>query len=285
MTVRIIDGTAYEVKRADSFRVRAHDLGHGHLEVIATRQRVMHELDWTRDQIADHLEMLAKHEEEHAEELAKERAERSAKNAAQRAKKRVRHLVKAMDADTLLTLTYRENQTDLALCKKHLKEFNRRMERVIPGFRFVGAFERQKRGAWHVHMAVNRIPAQLQHKGAKVKSYNVIRAVWRAVAGEHGGNIDLSAKKRNSGRKTARIASYLSKYLLKAFEDGEDFKNRWTKYGDFDVPPPVEMGMVTNLHEAIEVVYGFLGELHEIATARLDRWHDWLVLHAQYQGG
>lgn len=283
--IRIIDGVAYELKSSERFKLKAYDLGNGQFEATAVRQRTAVELEWTRDQIADHLEMLEQYHEEHAEEIALAKAERCARNAAQRAKKRVRQLCKAMGADTLLTLTYRANQADLDLCKRHLKEFNRRIERVMPGFRFVAAFEKQKRGAWHVHMACHRIPRDLSVKGAKVKSFNVIRAIWRAVAGELGGNIDVSARKRNSNRKAARIASYISKYIVKGFAEGEAFKNRWTKYGDFEVPPPIELGYVLGLREALESVLVVLSPGLEVDVLTLDRWHDWAVLHASPSGG
>lgn len=87
----------------------------------------------------------------------------------------------------MLPLTYRENMTDLALLKKHVKEFNRRMTRLIPGWFYLAAYERQQRGAWYVHMAVHRLQPTMQHAlGVKVKSYSVVQAVWREVVGELG---------------------------------------------------------------------------------------------------
>ncbi len=184
--IRIIDGVAYEGKGANFFNVKAHELGNGHLEVTASRGLQWQELDWSPSVVRDHLEMLEKHREEHADELREKHAE----SAAKRAKKRVRQLCKVMGADTMLTLTYRANMTDLDLCKQHLKAFNRRMLQILPHFRFVAAFEQQDRGAWHVHMACERVPQLVPLRGAKplhgvlqpkVKSYMAIRAIWRSV--------------------------------------------------------------------------------------------------------
>lgn len=276
--IRIIDGVAYEGKGADFFNVKAHDLGNGHLEVTASRGLQWVELDWSKGVISDHLEMLEAYREEHADELR----ERHAESAAKRAKKRVRQLCKAMGADTMLTLTYRANVTDLERCKADLKEFNRRVKRIIPGFRFVAAFEQQERGAWHVHMATERLPATLPSStGVKVKSFNVIRAIWRGVTKDNGGNIDVANTKRNSQRSAARIAQYIAGYIMKAFKDGALHSNRWTKYGDFDVPPPLKLGQVLSLRDAVEVAYGLLSDAHQIAMDKLDRWKDWLVIHAE----
>lgn len=276
--IRIIDGVAYESKGSDFYNVKAHDLGNGHLEVTASRALEWHELDWSPEVIRDHLEMLEQYREEHAEELRVKHAERSAK----RAKKRVRLLCKAMAADTLLTLTYRANMRDEARCKAHLKEFNRRMKRLVPGFRFVAAFEQQERGAWHVHLACERIPAQLPAaNGVKVKSFNVIRAIWRAVTKEDGGNIDVQTTKRNSQRSPARIAQYIAGYIVKAFQEGALHSNRWTKYGDFDVPPAQSLGTVSSIRDAVEVVYALLSDMHAVAMEKLCRWKDYFVVHAE----
>jgi len=276
--IRIIDGVAYEGKSGANFNLKAHDLGNGHLEVVGSRVTEWRELEWSRDVIANHEEMMAKYREENAAELRQRHAEQAAK----RAKKRVRRLCKAMGANTLLTLTYRANELDMARCKLDLKEFNRRMLRIIPGFRFVAAFERQDRGACHVHMATERIPAELPARnGVKVKSFNVIRAVWRGVTRDREGNIDVQAAKRNSQRSPARIASYIAGYIIKAFQDGELETNRWTKYGDFDVPPAVDLGMFPSAQAMMEGAFALLFDGHQVDVMRFDRWRDWFVLYAE----
>ncbi|APW37531.1 hypothetical protein RD110_10305 [Rhodoferax koreense] len=270
---------AYLGRSGDHFKLKATDLGNGHLEIVGSRTMLWEELDWPIGQIADHLDMLERHAEEHAEEIRQKHAEQAAK----RAKKRVRQLCKGMGADTLLTLTYQANETDMARCKADLKEFNRRMLRLIPGFRFVAAFERQDRGACHVHMATERIPVELLAKnGTKVKSFNVIRAVWRGVTKERGGNIDVQNAKRRMQRTPARIASYIAGYIIKAFEEGELESNRWTKYGNFDAPPkPVDLGIFPTLETMIAGGYAILFDGHQVDVMRLDRWKDWFVLYAE----
>ena len=115
----------------------------------------------------------------------------------------------------------------------------RRMRRLLPGFVYVAAFERQKRGAWHVHMAIHRLPTALPYAGVKVKSFNVVRAVWRAVVGDLGGNIDQQRRKRWSQQSSGKLAAYLSKYMLKAFAEGEDWSNRYSGSQGIELPAPV----------------------------------------------
>eukprot|EP01030_Chromulinospumella_sphaerica_P006501 gene6501-6357_t len=269
---------AFESKGSAFYNVKGHDLGNGHLEVTASRGLEWRELDWTPLALEMYLESVIRIREEDPELVRSRNAERAAK----RAKTRVRQLCKAMGADTMLTLTYHENVTDLERCKADVKEFNRRVKRVIPGFRFVAAFEQQDRGAWHVHMATERLPATLPSaSGVKVKSFNVIRAIWRGVTKASGGNIDVANTKRNSQRSPARIAQYIAGYIIKAFKEGALHSNRWTKYGDFDVPPPIQLGQVSSIRDAVEVAYSLISDLHQIAMDRLDRWKDWFVVHAE----
>lgn len=281
------DATAFEIRRTGAFRVKASDLGNGHLEVTASRQLEGVELEWSAGVIADHLEMLEKYREDNEEELR----QRAAKIAANRAKRRIRHLCKANGADTLLTLTYRANETDLARVKADLKEFNRRVLRVLPDFGFIAAFEEQKRGAWHVHAATARIPRLItvEHRHVKTgaplktlcKSYDLLRQIWRGVAGERGGNVDVARSKRSERSSMARIAAYLAKYATKAYAEGDKWTNRWTRYGFKDSPAPVDLGTVHEPREAIECAYALLGKAHVVVSSVWSRFGDWLYLAAE----
>lgn len=278
---RIIDGIAYESFSTDQLKVKAYELGNGHIEVTASRVVGWRELDLNPVALENLIETLEQTKAERAEDQARLNAERAAK----RAKKRIRQLCKAMGVDTILTLTYRANQQDLALCKKHLKEFNRRMLRVMPEFAFVAGFEQQQRGAWHVHMATRRIPLNLadrnRQNAVKLRSYEVIRRIWRSVVGDLGGNIDVARRKFHSSKSPAQIASYIAGYIIKEFTEGEKWSNRWTKYGEGEVPPPVELGMVSTPLDAIEIAYSLVGRERRIVVSRLDHWKDWFVLHAE----
>lgn len=205
-------------------------LGNGHAEYHTAPIKTWEHVGVLSDQAyADRLVCM--------EETADERREANLERAAKRAKTRVRHLCKAAGVDTLLTLTYAANMQEWATLKRHMKEFNRRMGKVIPGWFFVAAFEKQERGAWHAHLAVHRLPRELELRpGVKLKSFNVIRAVWRSVTAECGGNVDVQSRKRNSTRAPSRIAAYLSKYMMKAFAEGDPWSNRFSSSRGVTVP-------------------------------------------------
>jgi len=257
--LRIIDGQVFEGKPStDRWIVTINDLGNGQKE--ASIQRAT---DWVHDGPLDPDSILAqvlRGEREDPEAEHKERANR--KRAARRAKTKVRRLCKAFGLDTMFTLTYRENQTDLDTCKKHVKAFVRRVKRYIPGFRYVAAYEPQERGAWHVHMAVKAIDKRFRVRGAWVKSYDVLRSTWRAVVGLDNGTVNVSdgrpggRRGRVKRRSPARLAAYMSKYMLKGFEEGELFANRYSASEQVELPKPQRMEFVkTSLAELVSLVY------------------------------
>ncbi|MDP2818321.1 MAG: hypothetical protein Q8O29_08580 [Polaromonas sp.] len=281
--LRIIDGIAYRGQPGQQLRVTAHDLGNGHLELSAVRVTEWKELELDAFALQDYLDMLRENEAD--PELQAERQARRVKIAANRAKTKVRRLCKALGVTTLLTLTYRANETDLHQVKKDLKEFNRRMLRVMPEFRFVAGFERQERGAYHVHMGTAGIPTVFLQKNAagvptRVKSFDVIRAVWRSVTKERGGNIDVSRRKRHSTSTPASIAKYLAKYITKEFEDGEKHSNRYTSYGAASAAKGLDFGKFNTAREAVEFCYSLLSG-HVVFDQHFSRWGDWFFMHCE----
>lgn len=275
--------TVFEGLRGDGLSVKAHDLGNGHLELSASSPTVWVERnDWNRVVIETYLENTIERQEAEAEE----RKERSLSIAANRAKTKVRKLCKLIAADTLLTLTYQHCEVDLQRSKKDLKEFVRRLRRLLPGFSCVAVYEYQKRGALHWHIATSGMPTRFEKKAADgstyyVKSFNALRAVWHSVVGERGGNIDLSRRKAHSQRSPARIANYISKYIVKAFREGQAFSNRYTCFGKFDMPAPVFLGHFPTALSAIEACYALIGDDQSIVLSHFSRWRDWFVLHAE----
>ena len=127
--------------------------------------------------------------------------------AIRRARSRLRQLVLSAGADHLLTLTYRDNVTDFPQTTRDLSRFVRRVKAELPDWVYIGVPERQKRGAWHWHMAV--IGRQ---------DVALLRACWRSTVGE--GNIDVQRPKQGTGNRRLGIVKYLGKYLAKGFEEG-----------------------------------------------------------------
>lgn len=163
-------------------------------------------------------------------------AERNLKNlkrAALRAKQQCRRAIIQEGFDELLTLTYRENQQDIVLCKKHFKEWVRRMARALPGFRYCAGFETQDRGAMHVHLATYKLPKHATFKGVKVKAWELGTKVWRSIVGANNGLCYVGGKSRFGGnaafRGLAQIAAYVSKYIMKDYAKSPAGSNRYSR--------------------------------------------------------
>lgn len=148
-----------------------------------------------------------------------------------RAKISVRRKLLTLSADRMLTLTFRENLTDLDEAWRVFKYFGKLMRGHWKNFAYVCVPEYQKRGAVHFHLAI---------KGF----YNVtiVREFWRRAAGAYGGNVDITKPRKRFGKGSnwnpKKIAGYLSKYITKnevvAFN-----KRRYSTGGKIEVPEPM----------------------------------------------
>lgn len=278
--LRIVDGMVYEGKLApDRWVVTMHDLGEGHREACVQRA-----MDWQECGPLDPDSIAAQVlRGERDDPNAGEKAEANRKRAARRAKTRARRLCKVQGLDTLLTLTYKGVQGDLALCKLHFQALCRRLRHALGEFAYVAAFERQRRGAWHVHIATRRLPASMQRKGVKVKSWNVIRAMWRDVAGEFGGNIDV-ARRRSVFRSPAKCAAYLSKYVLKSWlEHAKDSNRMLASQAVVPKPTKAEFTAVRadELRELLGAVADWCAEGRDIAALWLSPFGDTFYVAAE----
>lgn len=173
-------------------------------------------------------------------DLLQQKAERSARDSAARARKNCRHKIKHAGFMQLLTLTCKGNVTDLDTFRTWFAAWLRIMRRLIPGFRAVYGFERQKRGAWHCHVACDAMPALMQYKGARVKSWKVGTAVWRGVV-PVGGLCFVGGRTGRFNRYSSagKIAGYISKYLTKDNASGEAGRRMWDSTRDLTPPAAI----------------------------------------------
>lgn len=213
--VAYLDGAA---EPHDKWLVKITDCGHGHREAIAVKQHV----DPWRTLCRMYFDEKRKRGEGDRDD--------SIERASRRAKQKVRQLCKALGCDSLGTLTYRDNVTDRPTVLKHWKQFVARVRKVLPAFDYVATIEKQARGALHIHMAMRRLPARLWLKANPitgqragwVKSWDVMRAIWRRVIGGSGGNFDENKRAgRGAYARCMRIAGYVGKYVAKDFAEGE----------------------------------------------------------------
>lgn len=230
---RVISGTLFSRELvASSQAIRVHQLGKGHIEASVLPHYSWFEVDALSDSAAADFLMAKGHvyidgkwvPAQQSESDLLDKAARNLERSSRRAKTQVRRLVKDKSLTTMLTLTYQENMLDRERMARDFDVFVKRVRRVVPGFQYVCVFEKQKRGAWHAHIAVERVLSHYQHRGALVRSYDLLRSLWRGVIGA-GGNVDVSRGKRVA-RSMSKLANYLSKYITKGFEaaafDGGD---------------------------------------------------------------
>lgn len=149
----------------------------------------------------------------------------------QRARVNIRRKVLTIQADNLLTLTFRENVTDINDAWKCFHYFVKQMRwRYKDRWRYVAVPEYQDRGAVHFHLAI-----------AGYYHHSTVRRIWLAAVGQKGGNIDFSSAKRRYGSNTKnpkKIAGYIAKYISK--HDSSEFnRRRFSSGGKIQIPSPL----------------------------------------------
>lgn len=307
---RIIDGVLYEGKPLpNSWEMRTFEVN-GHRETSVRPfiqwEEVQAVAPYSREgdgylgaATAENLEKWAAQDAADAED----RRLNSLKKSAARAKTMCRRVIKAEAFNEMLTLTYRENQDDRELCKKHFAEWMRRMKKALGGFRFCASFELQDRGAMHVHVATHKLPISATLKGVKVQAWRLGTLIWRDIVGRElcgpllpskhglkrpkidnglcfvGGKTKHGAPRKRQAMSIGKMASYVSKYILKDFEQCPEEKNRYSRSNGTVIPKSVLVklhGMT--LSEVIDLAFE-CGEGDVILSHRIGSMKDsyWLV--------
>lgn len=264
---RVVDGTLYRrYETPYAHDIRVHDLGNGQIEACTSPRYAWGEVDnLSPSALADSIKAIG-----HAWDSKKgwipyvptpqqllDRAALNAQRSARRARTKVRRLVKAKSLTTLMTLTYRDNMQDRTRMARDFDVFIKRVRRVFPSFQYVCVFERQKRGAWHAHLAVERVQSHYLRAGCLVKSYDLFRSIWRGVVGVDGGNCDLARPKRSKG-SIAKLAAYLSKYIGKTFGQHSADGNSYRASGCALEKPTIVRSLGPSRTDAINGLLGLL---------------------------
>lgn len=295
--VRMPDGThlEFEGKKVDDAWEVSTWQQNGVLERSARPLIAWEELGECRRPLTDE-ERLAKLHDDYWDEPAKlkkmireleeeieARKLRALSAAARRAKTMCRRVIITEGFDELLTLTYRENQEDRSLCKKHFEAWYRRMKRALGEFRFCASFERQERGAMHVHVATHKLPQHAKYKGVKIKAWEVGTRIWRDIVGADnglcfvGGRTKWGGGARRKKMGLAKMASYVSKYIMKDFEAAPAESNRYSRSNGTPVPKSHKMQLLCSLAELIAVTFE-QGDGDVVIAHRVSKWKDgfWL---------
>ena len=148
----------------------------------------------------------------------------------QRAKTTIRRKLLSIRADRMLTLTFRENVTDIDAAWRVFKYFCKLMRfRYKEKWAYVAVPEYQKRGAVHFHLGISGFYA-----------VGTVRRFWLRACGQLQGNIDITDPRKFNKKSwnPKRISNYLSKYVSK--NDSVEFnKRRYSSGGEIPVPEPV----------------------------------------------
>ena len=258
----VLDGATDEslrISQKPQYLFQARDFQNGHREAVVVVKHA--DLQATLDRaIQRDLARLAPRGEGDREA--------NVEFAVRRAKRDVRHKCKAMMVNALWTLTYKANVQDREVVLKHLDAFRRRVVALFGEWRYIATLEKQERGAYHIHLATHALPQRILQGGVKVKSWDVMRAIWRSVAGEYGGNFDESKRSsRWSGRRkpirgAGAIASYIAGYVAKDMLESELNRKRYSASKGVDVPDAYKAlftGDVT-MRELLELAYAAVGD-------------------------
>ena len=144
-----------------------------------------------------------------SEVLPIDRQERNKRMNKYRRTKAIHYCVRQIVADRLLTLTVRENLTDIKTASRLFREFCETAKRHGVIKKYVGVFERQKRGAWHLHIALG-----------EYVNISKARFIWQHLLGKKGyeGQVNVTQFRGGSKKRTRGLAGYLCKYLTKESE-------------------------------------------------------------------
>lgn len=209
-----------------------------------------------------------------------------------RAKQNVRYLCKQMQADRLFTLTYRENVEDREKVKADFTRFlrlvrnggfryiNRKGQLVKwhgdKSWRYVAVLERQDRGAFHIHCAVQ---GWQRVEMLRAAWYSALGAAHDAKGQDTPGQVDVTSPRSDDGRKarqwkTNRLASYISKYMEKTFEEAQSEKKRFWRSKDIQAPVKTRIWLAaTNMEQAIKETWAYCQKVYG-ANGNIFAWID-----------
>lgn len=128
--------------------------------------------------------------------------EQNEKRAQARAKGEIRRKCLSIQADHLVTLTYRDNIEDRDRVLTDLERLRRMLSRSGYSMPYVAVLECQKRGAIHPHLAVRGF-----------QDIRLLRRCWYKIVGKAQGQVNVRGPR--PGTSPVKLARYISKYISK----------------------------------------------------------------------
>lgn len=117
---------------------------------------------------------------------------------------------------SFITLTFKENITDLSFANKQFHNFVRKIRRVVPEFKYLCVPEFQKRGAVHYHLMTNLDPKSHKDIITPQKNNDTKNKMYDVKFWLHGFTsvFDLNLADNNFS-----VALYLGKYFWKDIDN------------------------------------------------------------------
>ena len=140
-----------------------------------------------------------------------------------------------------------------AAAQSYPNKFVRVVKGRLPGWVYIAVAERQRRGAWHWHLAV-----------CGRQDVGFLRDAWRRVVGE--GNIDVNPPKGAAKHRQLALVKYLGKYLAKAVDSKDRALNGRRFRASLGIEVPCEFVSVPRDYYG-DVKTFALGKLIESAGA------------------
>lgn len=173
-------------------------------------------------------------------EEQEERDKENRQRAAKRARQNVRHLVKSIFADHMLTFSYRENVTDRARVAADWKEFVRLFRVRYPDWKYLAVLEKQERGSFHIHAAVQGkqdirwlLRCWLIAIGQPLDDVSSWLVDGVKLGDKSLGAVNVEPPKKRWGGNSRqwqrdKLSGYLTKYIGKEFEESDkNAKKYW----------------------------------------------------------
>lgn len=161
----------------------------------------------------------------------------------QKARNKIRRLINAnFGSDNMfITLTYKENMTNVDQGNYDLKKFVQKMKRRQKDFQYVAVLEFQKRGAVHYHMLCNYRLEWKNTEELKAHERELAKKVWGH------GFVDIGYK------HTDNVGAYLIKYMTKSNDDERlKGKKRYFFSRSLEQPKELEGGEAVAVIKEVE---------------------------------
>jgi hypothetical protein len=208
--------------------------------------------------------------QEMSEEQKADKAAENKARSVRRARQQVRWVNKCMQADHMVTLSYRENMESVERLKRDWRAFLKLMAAKYPGWKYLAVREYQDRGALHLHIATHG------HQDIKYLRrcwYMALGASPDASGADTPGQVDVTGPSKRwggSGSKWAadKLAAYMTKYLHKCFDEAEKGSKRYWASKGMEKPEVLKVWLgSTNFVGAIGETYGIVkSECEQVET-------------------